>query len=189
MLRYLWVVLDYKRSVLVMPPSDPRFAELYVFGRLNSLPFWWRVFSHLPFKKIVVSLAYLSAMSAVPAAAFDPSHVQRLRETGACTRCDLSRAELPGVDLSGAELAEANLAGANLQGADLSGSNLRGADLSSANLMSAIIMNATLQQAKLVTADLRCAVLEGTNLDQADMRGANFCRTETRNCSMTREDC
>ena len=61
--------------------------------------------------------------------AFDPDHLQRLKETNQCPRCDLQ----------GADLYEANLQAADLRGADLRGADLRGADLRKANLQGATL--------------------------------------------------
>ena len=76
------------------------------------------------------------------AGAFDPAHVERLRNTGGCETCDLSgfkfpvkaylesakleRADLSGAKLSGTNLGIANLSGANISLADLIGANLTG---------------------------------------------------------------
>ena len=74
------------------------------------------------------------------ASAFDPAHVERLRNTGNCEKCDLRGFKFPqdvnlvGANLSGANLERANLSGAFLPGANLSGANLSGANFLHANL-------------------------------------------------------
>ena len=77
------------------------------------------------------------------ASAFDPAHVERLRNTGNCVKCDLSgfkfpeKVNLEDANLTGAFLNGADLTRANLTGANLNGANLGGADLSYANLTGA----------------------------------------------------
>jgi uncharacterized protein YjbI with pentapeptide repeats len=69
------------------------------------------------------------------ASAFDPAHVERLRNTGICAKCDLSDFKFPDkANLRGADLSGANLRGANLVDASLSGANLTGANLSGSSL-------------------------------------------------------
>ena len=66
----------------------------------------------------------ISLFCTVHAAAFNPIHLQRLKDNNSCFSCDLS-----GANLSGAILKYAKLRYANLSGADLSGANLEGARL------------------------------------------------------------
>lgn len=68
------------------------------------------------------------------AAAADPDHIARFRNTHQCAGCDLSRAALGGIQAPNAKLANANLTGANLYGAKLAGADLTGAILDGANL-------------------------------------------------------
>ena len=56
------------------------------------------------------------------AGAFDPAHVERLRNGGVCDGCDLSGFKFP----VNAIFPGANLSGANLRGAVLRGANLTG---------------------------------------------------------------
>jgi uncharacterized protein YjbI with pentapeptide repeats len=90
--------------------------------------------------------------------------VQRLLETKACVRCNLS-----GADLATADLEDANLEGANLQGANLQGANLEGAYLVGANLS-----DANLTEANLGSVNFTFAILQNAVLDKADLKAANF---------------
>ena len=74
----------------------------------------------------VFSVSLILTSSA--AFAFDTGHLERLRATGSCEKCDLSKAQLRGAS----NLVGANLNGANLSGADLSGATLDGAILTNA---------------------------------------------------------
>ncbi len=56
--------------------------------------------------------------------ALNPEHLEQLRQTGSCVRCDLSSAQLQDALLSNTDLRGANLAGANLLRADLWRANL-----------------------------------------------------------------
>lgn len=73
--------------------------------------------------------------------AFKQEDVEKLRNTGSCNYCDLSRfnfpnrANLNGANLENADLENANLSGANLSGANLENTNLSGADLTNAKGM------------------------------------------------------
>jgi uncharacterized protein YjbI with pentapeptide repeats len=105
-------------------------------------------------------------------------HVKQFRETGKCSGCDLSAANLSGfvspeadlrnadlnyavlykVRLNKANLGGATLKGANLDGADLTGANLTGADFSGANLRGSI--GARLARA---TTDVTTTCPDGAN--------------------------
>ena len=76
------------------------------------------------------------------AAAADPDHVARFRNTHECPGCDLSKAALGGIQAPNAKLANANLTDATLYGGSLRG------------------------------ADLTGAILDGTNLEMVDLTGA-----------------
>ena len=103
--------------------------------------------------KVLSSVALVSVVLAIPVLASDPEHVEKLRETKSCEKCDLSGANFAGEDLSGANVAFANLRGASLaqaklyrailRGADLTDASLAGADLSGANLQGALGANFT----------------------------------------------
>ena len=93
--------------------------------------------------------SYALALSASPAAAFEPAHLEQLSETNQCPGCDLTEA-----DLSHRDLAFADLTGANLVCADLTGSNLTQARMSGANLLGAILGGANMIGADLTGATL-----------------------------------
>jgi uncharacterized protein YjbI with pentapeptide repeats len=93
----------------------------------------------------------------------------QLKNTGDCTRCDLS-----GVKLNQASLTGVILRDANLKGVDFTGANLQGADLTGANLEGAILNNANLTGASLTGATLKSASFENANLNFASMMGANL---------------
>ena len=76
------------------------------------------------------------------AAAANPDHVARFRNTHQCPGCDLSKAALGGIQAPNAKLANANLTEANLYGAELSGADLTGAILDGANLQMADLSEA-----------------------------------------------
>ncbi len=72
--------------------------------------------------KIRLVLA-IFALWANGALAFNQADVEKLRNTGSCPKCDLSKFQFPN---------KANLTGASLTGADLIGANLTNADLTEA---------------------------------------------------------
>ncbi len=88
--------------------------------------------------------------------AFDPAHLEQLRTTKACEKCDLTNADLSKTDLRGAKLMEARLNGANLSGANLSGAQLYFSDLRAATITGAKFGNAQLTNAIWVDGRL-CA--------------------------------
>ena len=65
-------------------------------------------------KATLTALTVTATMFANSASAFDPAHLQQLKNTGKCATCDLG-----GADLSSADLGGANLSGAYMQGAAL----------------------------------------------------------------------
>ncbi len=72
--------------------------------------------------KISLVLAVF-ALWANGALAFNQADVEKLRNTGSCPKCDLSKFQFPDkANLSGANLQRANLVAANLYGANLYGS-------------------------------------------------------------------
>ena len=77
------------------------------------------------------------------AIAANDAQVQQLRQTGKCTLCDLSGAQLNGARLEGADLTGANLFEAQMYGANLKGAKLAGAILQSADLKMADLTGAT----------------------------------------------
>ncbi|MCP4366156.1 MAG: pentapeptide repeat-containing protein, partial [Planctomycetes bacterium] len=100
---------------------------------------------------------------------YSDADLERVKNTNACPKCDLSGADLSGADLAIADLRSVNLSGASLKEAWmnnvwLTGANLRDADLSDANL----------EGADLEGADLRGANLTGTILTVASVKGADF---------------
>ena len=111
---------------------------------------------------------------AAPLAMLNPSLADPLKqlETGFCSGCALSGADLRGRDLRGFYLIGADLRGADLIGADLSGANLEGADLSGANLEGAQLQGSRLSNADLRGANLRFADLTDAIAIQAITEGA-----------------
>ncbi|MGA3127931.1 MAG: pentapeptide repeat-containing protein [Candidatus Korobacteraceae bacterium] len=106
--------------------------------------------------------------------AFVPADVDQLIQTGLCSRCDLSGANLSGI--SGvSDLTEANLSGANLYTADLSGVDLCGANLTGANL----------KEASLKGTDLSGTDLSGADLTGADLTGTTFGGAKLDNTTWT----
>jgi len=77
-----------------------------------------------------------------PVRAENPDQVKQLRETGKCTGCDLSGADLAGLTVNLADLRGANLTGAQLYKARLRMANLAGANLSATNLVGADLFGA-----------------------------------------------
>ena len=90
-------------------------------------------------KLILTARTVASTMFASTAFSADPADLQKLKDTGACVKCDLSGAGLSGTNLMFANLELANLRNANLTGAFLRGANLEGANLASADLTGAFM--------------------------------------------------
>lgn len=66
-------------------------------------------------KATLLKIAALSItlLSATPAFAQNPTHINQLIETNLCAACDLAGADLSGAHLIGADLRNADLCGAN----------------------------------------------------------------------------
>ena len=90
-------------------------------------------------KPTLTALTIAAALFASSAYAFDPADLQKLKDTNACSSCDLKNAYLRGADLS-----DANLIFTEMNGANLSGALLKEADLFGANLEGAIMRGAIL---------------------------------------------
>ncbi|MED5579395.1 MAG: pentapeptide repeat-containing protein, partial [Nitrospinota bacterium] len=85
---------------------------------------------------------------------YNQEHLERLKETKKCRKCDLRGAVLfdeylLGADLSGADLQDANLTDTELTGTNLSNVNLRGANLLGADLSDATLLGANLTGVKI----------------------------------------
>jgi uncharacterized protein YjbI with pentapeptide repeats len=102
---------------------------------------------------------------------FDEKHVQMLKKTNKCPKCDLSGAKLNNLDLSNADLSSANLSGA-----DLSNSILYQGDLSNANLSGANLSNANLSEVSLSGANVSKANFTKTYLDQSTWINGKRCK-------------
>ena len=72
-----------------------------------------------------------------PPSTYNPEHLERLRKTNKCPKCDLQGANLQRANLQYAFLKGANLEGANLEGANLKGTILQEANLHRVNLQGA----------------------------------------------------
>ena len=83
-------------------------------------------------KLIPTALTVAAIMFANAAFSADPADLQKLKDTGACVKCNLSGANLMFANLELANLRNTNLTGAFLRGANLEGANLASADLTGA---------------------------------------------------------
>lgn len=154
-------------DVKMNPNSGPVFHQsiniLEVFMRYPTL--------------ILFVITLLLAATAVPGAAFNPDHLQKLAETNVCTDCDLTNAVL-----INASLEDANLAGSNLTGANLIAANMRLANLSETNLTNADLRAVTLNGGYLTGANLTNADFTVSNLSGVDMTGAIIHNTNFSGC-------
>ncbi len=143
------------------------------------------------------SAIFLSLSLSHAAQGANPIHLQQLLETGFCSGCDLTGADLReahllGADLRNADLSNADLENANLEGADLTGANLEGANLAGAFLNSAELNNAnltvaSLRNANLVQTNLTGANLLGTDLDGIQMIAASPSAKELEGLAISRD--
>jgi uncharacterized protein YjbI with pentapeptide repeats len=113
----------------------------------------------LSMKRTLTALTIAATMFASSASAFDPDDLQKLRDTGRCTSCELSYADLQIAGLKNAQLHFANLKGANLGNAELKNANLSNADLRGAILAWAFLIDANLAGANLEGSYLMDAML------------------------------
>lgn len=142
-------------------------------------------------KRTLKALTVAASLMASSASAFDAADVQRLKDTGKCEGCDLSRFKLNGITLTNAD---ATLEAANLSNADLSGAFMPSISLILSNLKGAVLLGANLEGANLTSADLRGANLDGANLTDADlssalMQGAILCNTTMPDGSVSYSGC
>lgn len=131
-----------------------------------------------------LSGSFALAVGPLPVQAANPQDIQRLIQTGECSGCDLSDANLEGVHVLGADLRGANLQGADLTEANFEGADLTGANLKDANLTAAYLTNATLDRADLTNANLSSArlynaatfgaILNGINIQNAEIYGSGI---------------
>ena len=140
-------------------------------------------------KLTLTALTVAASLMASGASAFDPAHLQKLKDTNECMACDLT-----GANLNRQILLETNLSGADLSGADLSGAalleaTLIEANLSGANLSGALMFEVDLTDADLIGADLTGADLSGTDLGRVTMKGVILCNTTMPNGSVIYSGC
>lgn len=125
--------------------------------------------------------------------AFVSADVDQLMQTGLCSRCDLSGANLMGIsgvsDLTDANLSGANLYTANLSGVDLCGANLAGANLKGANLKGSDLSSTDLSGADLTGADLTGTTFSGAKLDNATWTDGTTCKAgSVEKCEYDKHD-
>jgi uncharacterized protein YjbI with pentapeptide repeats len=145
-------------------------------------------------RSISVCLVFVLVFVAGAVYAFDANQLQTLKSTTACSRCDLSFANLSGttlfrklisdsnfsfaimprIDMGYIVAVNANFYGANLAGSKFPYANLTGANLSGANLHGSYLGNAILTGANLSNANLYLATLTNANLTGANLTGANL---------------
>ena len=113
-------------------------------------------------KRILLTLPFL--FFAAKLYSYKSENLEKLQNTGACAKCDLS-----GANFYEADLQEVNLNGAILHHANLRRSNLSGADLSSSMLFRADLF--------------------GADLTNANLEGAKFCNTILPLGSISVKDC
>ena len=92
-------------------------------------------------KCTLTALTLAATMFASSASAFDPAHLQQLKNTGKCATCDLGGADLSSADLGGTNLRDADLSGADLGGANLSGAYMQGAALCNTTMPDGSVIN------------------------------------------------
>jgi uncharacterized protein YjbI with pentapeptide repeats len=66
-------------------------------------------------KHITILIAFLMTIGS-QVSAFDPDHIQSLKNDNACLRCDLKGARLESENLKNAYLMDSDLSGAKLRG-------------------------------------------------------------------------
>ena len=116
--------------------------------------------------------------------AYGEDDLEKLKSTGDCAGCDLSKSNLTGANLYEADLTWANLTKANLELAILDV-----ADLTKANLTGANLTGASLHYANLTEADLTGANLTNARLDNANLTGTIFCGTKMPDESFNDSGC
>lgn len=112
-------------------------------------------------RKVAISflIGSLATFLAPSVRAEKPEHLQRIKQTRNCFKCNLKKANLANISLKGAFLRETNLQEANLEGADL---------------RFAVLRKVNLKKANLKNADLTGAILRDVNLDDAILTGATL---------------
>src|SRR5919199_1436897 len=107
---------------------------------------------------LLVSTCLMTQGLATAAHAANPGHLEQLRTTNSCPKCDLRDAQLTAANLQKADLSSAQLRGVQLSGAVLAGASLRQAKLGTRQ-----------QDKKTVVTNLQNADLQGAELTAADL--------------------
>lgn len=120
--------------------------------------------------------------SALPALAQNASQIDRVRNGGSCSGCNLFQADLAGFERNGLNLSQSRLRQADLSLSVMNRTRFRGADMrdveayggvfSSSDFTGANLTNASFVGAWLRAARMGGANLSGTNLSGADLSGA-----------------
>ena len=100
-------------------------------------------------KHLTVLVALLMTIGS-QVSAFDYAHLQKLKDTNECVRCDLSGANLSGANLLRADLEGADLRYANLYGANLGGANLTHAELAATFMRATILCNTIMPDGSVI---------------------------------------
>ena len=100
-------------------------------------------------KHITILLAFLMTIGS-QASAFDYAHLQKLKDTNECVRCDLSGANLSGANLGGANLRYAIVTDADLSSANLGGANLTHAELATTFMSDTILCNTIMPDGSVI---------------------------------------
>jgi uncharacterized protein YjbI with pentapeptide repeats len=137
-------------------------------------------------KRLLLVLATVAVFVAIakPAMGENPEHVQRLLETGACSKCNLVGADLTGAHLIGADLRDANLSYANLTSTNLEGADLTGANLAGADMTEAFLTNAVLDHANLDRVNFTAALMYDTHVFGASMENLILTDAELYNTAI-----
>ncbi|MGD9973395.1 MAG: DUF2169 domain-containing protein [Desulfatirhabdiaceae bacterium] len=129
-----------------------------------------------------------------------PEALERLRNRGELTGCDLGQCDFSGLNLAGANLSAAILQDVSWPGVDLTEANLSGAFCQNANLTRAVLTRANLTGTILENACLEnclardCvahraqfpgADLKGAFLKNADFENADFSRADLRHANLS----
>lgn len=159
------------------------------FGISQFVAVCWHTKSSVSRRVAYLSYAtatVLASLGALPAWAYNPAHLLQLQNTGICTSCDLSNADLTTgsvtkiINVSGSNLKSANvssrtdLAGTNFQGTDLSSAIFANSQGTGANFKNAVADGADFRQASFVNSKADGSSFVNAVLDDADFTGGFF---------------
>lgn len=122
--------------------------------------------------------AVLTALSATPVLAQNPSQIASVQKGANCSGCNLFQADLQALELKSKNLSGSRLRQADLSIAVMNYTNFSGTDMRDVNAYATVFTGANFSRANLTNASFVGTYLQGARFTGATLTGANFSGAE-----------